>query len=83
MVPRSQVMVFWEELDAVGADWHFHSYAGVRHGFTDPASDTRGMAAVASRSNFFAESFTLACWAKAGSRRLSMKRRTRCPAVGR
>ncbi len=47
MVPRSQVMAFWEEMDAVGADWHFHSYARVRHGFTDPASDARGLAAVA------------------------------------
>ena len=47
MVPRSQVMAFWEEMDAFGADWHFHSYARVRHGFTDPASDARGLAAVA------------------------------------
>ena len=37
MVPRSQVLAFWEEMDAAGADWHFHSYAGVRHGFTNPA----------------------------------------------
>ncbi|MXO72213.1 prolyl oligopeptidase family serine peptidase [Altererythrobacter buctensis] len=37
MVPRSQVMAFWEEMDAAGADWHFHSYAGVKHGFTNPA----------------------------------------------
>lgn len=47
MVPRSQVLAFWEEMDAASADWHFHSYAGVRHGFTDPASDARGLAAVA------------------------------------
>ena len=37
MVPRSQVLAFWEEMDAAGADWHFHSYSGVRHGFTNPA----------------------------------------------
>lgn len=37
MVPRSQMMAFWEEMDAAGADWHFHSYAGVKHGFTNPA----------------------------------------------
>jgi dienelactone hydrolase len=37
LVPRSQVTAFWEEMDAVGADWHFHSYAGVGHGFTNPA----------------------------------------------
>jgi dienelactone hydrolase len=37
MVPRSQVIAFWEEMDAAGANWHFHSYSGVRHGFTNPA----------------------------------------------
>ena len=46
MVPREAVLAFWEEMDAAGADWHFHSYAGVRHGFTDPGSDARGMDAV-------------------------------------
>ena len=34
LVPRSQVTAFWEEMDAVKADWHFHSYAGVEHGVT-------------------------------------------------
>lgn len=47
MVPRSQVVAFWEEMDAAGANWHFHSYSGVRHGFTDPGSDDRGIAALA------------------------------------
>jgi len=37
MVPRSQVLAFWEEMDAAEADWHFHAYSGVRHGFTNPA----------------------------------------------
>ena len=37
MVPREQVMRFWEEMDAAQANWHFHSYAGVKHGFTNPA----------------------------------------------
>ena len=46
MVPRQQVLAFWEEMDAVSANWHFHAYSGVRHGFTDPASDTRGLDAV-------------------------------------
>lgn len=36
LVPRQQVLEFWEEMDRVGADWHFHSYAGVDHGFTNP-----------------------------------------------
>lgn len=36
LVPRPQVLAFWEEMDAIGADWHFHSYAGVEHGFTNP-----------------------------------------------
>jgi dienelactone hydrolase len=38
MVPRSQVVSFWEEMDTAGADWHFHSYSGVKHGFTNPNS---------------------------------------------
>ncbi len=37
LVPRTQVLAFWEEMDAIGADWHFHSYSGVAHGFTNPA----------------------------------------------
>ncbi|AIT79021.1 dienelactone hydrolase family protein [Novosphingobium pentaromativorans] len=46
MVPRDQVMGFWEEMDAAGANWHFHAYSGVKHGFTEPASDSRGMDAL-------------------------------------
>lgn len=37
MVPRAQVLKFWEEMDHAGANWHFHAYAGVKHGFTNPA----------------------------------------------
>lgn len=44
LAPREAVLGLWEELDAVGANWHFHSYSGVRHGFTDRGSDQRGMA---------------------------------------
>ena len=44
LAPREAVLGLWEELDAVGANWHFHSYSGVRHGFTDRGSDERGMA---------------------------------------
>lgn len=36
LVPRTHVVRFWEEMDAVGANWHFHSYSGVPHGFTNP-----------------------------------------------
>lgn len=46
LVPREQVLAFWEEMDRAGADWHFHAYAGVRHGFTDPGSDARGVPAI-------------------------------------
>lgn len=46
LVPRNQVLSFWEEMDRAGANWHFHAYSGVRHGFTDPGSDARGMAAI-------------------------------------
>lgn len=35
LVPRADVTGFWQEMDAVDADWHFHSYAGVDHGFTN------------------------------------------------
>jgi dienelactone hydrolase len=47
MAPRAQVTAFWEEMDAAQANWHFHSYSGVKHGFTDPASDARGLPAIA------------------------------------
>ena len=47
MVPRDHVMAFWQEMDAAGADWHFHGYSGVKHGFTDPGSDARGIPAIA------------------------------------
>ena len=36
MAPREQVLKFWEEMDEARADWHFHSYANVKHAFTDP-----------------------------------------------
>lgn len=42
LAPREAVLRLWDELDGAGAQWHFHSYAGVRHGFTDPDSDARG-----------------------------------------
>ena len=47
MAPRESVLALWEELDAAGVHWHFHSYSGVRHGFTDPGSDARGLPAIA------------------------------------
>jgi dienelactone hydrolase len=47
MVPRAHVVRFWEEMDVVGAQWHLHSYSGVKHGFTDPGSDARGLPAIA------------------------------------
>ncbi|WP_086735358.1 dienelactone hydrolase family protein [Erythrobacter colymbi] len=36
LVPRADVTGFWEEMDRVGADWHFLSFARVEHGFTNP-----------------------------------------------
>ena len=47
LAPREHVLAFWEEMDAAGNSWHFHSYARVKHGFTDPGSDARGMPAIA------------------------------------
>ncbi|MDE2403425.1 MAG: dienelactone hydrolase family protein [Sphingomonadales bacterium] len=46
MVARSAVAAFQKEMDAAGADWHLHVYSGVRHGFTDPGSDARGLDAI-------------------------------------
>ena len=46
MAPRDHVTAFWEEMDGAGNNWHFHSYSGVKHGFTDPESDSRGMPAI-------------------------------------
>lgn len=51
LVPRSQVIGFWEEMDHAGANWHFHAYARVLHGFTDPDSDARGMDALGYNSS--------------------------------
>ncbi|MBE5072803.1 dienelactone hydrolase family protein [Erythrobacteraceae bacterium E2-1 Yellow Sea] len=36
IVPRDHVISFWQEMDHAGANWHFHSYSGVKHGFTNP-----------------------------------------------
>ncbi len=47
MAPRSHVTRLWEEMDAAAVRWHFHSYSGVKHGFTDPGSDARGIEAIA------------------------------------
>jgi len=58
MVPRNHVTAFWEEMDAAGASWHFHSYSGVKHGFTDPGSDARGMPAIAYNASADRQSWT-------------------------
>lgn len=42
LVPRAQVLAFWEEMDRAKADWHFHSYSGVGHGFTNPHPPAAG-----------------------------------------
>jgi dienelactone hydrolase len=41
LVPRADVIAFWEEMDRVGADWHFLSFARVEHGFTNPLTPAR------------------------------------------
>jgi len=46
LVPREQVAAFQQEMDAVGANWHLHVYANVRHGFTDPLADIHGFDAL-------------------------------------
>jgi len=47
MAPRDHVAAFEAEMDAARADWSLLVFGGAKHGFTDPASDTRGMDAVA------------------------------------
>lgn len=46
-IPRDQVIAFWEEMDRAGASWHFHSYSGVKHSFTDPEIGRTGLESVA------------------------------------
>ena len=58
LVPRPQVLTFWDEMDAAGADWHFHAYSGVKHGFTDPGSDARGLAAIGYNASADRQSWT-------------------------
>lgn len=43
LVPREQVSAFEEEMDRAGANWHLHVYSGVKHGFTDPESNSLGL----------------------------------------
>ena len=43
LVPRQQVAEFQAEMDKAGGNWHLHTYAKVKHGFTDPQSDSRGL----------------------------------------
>ena len=45
LVPRDHVIAFWEEMDRAGANWHFHSYSGVPHGFTNPNPSPTGAVA--------------------------------------
>jgi dienelactone hydrolase len=40
LVPRSDVIALWEELDRVGANWQFMSFARVEHGFANPFTPT-------------------------------------------
>jgi len=47
MVPPDQVAAFEREMTAAGATFQVVSYPGVKHGFTNPEADTRGMDALA------------------------------------
>ncbi|MBV1687259.1 dienelactone hydrolase family protein [Novosphingobium sp. G106] len=58
MVPRGHVLGFWDEMGAAGANWHFHSYSGVKHGFTDPGSDARGLPEIAYDASADRQSWT-------------------------
>jgi dienelactone hydrolase len=58
LVPREQVMAFWQEMDAAGANWHFHGYGGVKHGFSyeveGPSTAVAGYDASADRQSWAA-----------------------------
>jgi dienelactone hydrolase len=42
-VPPTTVQEFQSGLDRIGADWHFVTYGGARHGFSIPEADAKGM----------------------------------------
>lgn len=46
LVDRGQVRAFQEEMDGTAANWHLHTYSGVKHGFTDPEADSHGLEAL-------------------------------------
>lgn len=58
LVPREQVLAFWAEMDVARANWHFHAYGGVKHGFTDRGSDARGLPTVAYDASADRQSWT-------------------------
>ena len=45
-VPREIVTKFQDTLDKANADWSMLTYGNVRHSFTNPKADTRGMDAL-------------------------------------
>lgn len=45
-IPREVVTKFQDTLDKANADWNMITYGNVLHSFTNPKSDTRGMAAL-------------------------------------
>ena len=42
-VPKENIESFRKGLDRAGADWHFVSYGGARHSFTNPDADSKGI----------------------------------------
>lgn len=58
LVPREQVLAFWQEMDRARANWHFHAYSQVKHGFTNPdpppGNDVVGYDASADRQSWAA-----------------------------
>lgn len=45
-IPRETVTRFQDTLDKAGANWNMITYGNVRHSFTNPKSDSRGMDAL-------------------------------------
>jgi len=44
--PRASMTKFQDTLDKASANWNMLTYGNVRHSFTNPKSDSRGMAAL-------------------------------------
>ena len=50
-IPKTRIEQFQATLDKAKADWQFIAYAGAKHSFTNPGSDSHGMAGLKYNKN--------------------------------